>query len=134
MKERRKHRRIQTRESAVVVELRYASPLAEEEVRTLFCTTDDLSTHGLRLAIDKAMTPGTPLQITVIFKDPPVHFRHLGTVCWRNAEPESARGQIGVEFLRKTDTDLMEWADFLARHFPEARSGLFPEPRSPRDR
>ncbi len=123
MQERRKYERITAAQSAVVVELRYAEPSAPEVSRTLFCSTADLSTHGLRLRLENEISVGTPLRVTVIFQLPSRHFKHIGRIRWvvRSSEAEYL---LGVEFLPKTRPEMSAWRDFLDATFPGILRGL----------
>ena len=124
MSEKRQYKRVETSESAVVVELRFASPTAPEEGRTIFCSTADVSTHGLRLRMKKPIAIDTPLRITVIFSQPSRHFEHVGTVRWCT-KSSSDEESVGIEFLPKNAGDMQDWSSFLVASFPDVYRGMF---------
>jgi len=122
MIEKRKHPRVATQESAVIVELRYAAEDAPEESRTIFCSTADLSLSGVRLTLDVTFAASTPLKITVIFRDPPCHFKHLGIVRWCERSSEAGRYEVGIEFLHPLSEESATWREFLQTTFPSVLS------------
>jgi hypothetical protein len=124
MSEKRQHKRVESSESAVVVELRFASPTAPEEGRTIFCSTSDVSTHGLRLRMKRPIAVDTPLRITVIFSQPSRHFEHVGVVRWCDTGP-SGEEAVGIEFLPKNAAAMQEWSGFLLALFPDIYRGMF---------
>jgi len=114
IRDRRRHLRFCSREDAIIVELRHAAPDAPEESRTIFCTTDNLSTHGVRLALDTIIPVHSPVRVTVLFKEPARRFDHLGHVRWLHKDERDQRITLGIEFSNDDPSALATWRAFLA--------------------
>lgn len=85
----------------------------------VFCSTADLAMHGLRLNVDQPIPVGTPVGVTVIFRSPAHHFRHVGKVRWLKNDESVASYTVGIEFAPKSNADMYAWREFLEATFPD---------------
>ncbi len=110
--DKRKHARLPL-QSRVFVELE--APVAGDDGIIAVCRTLDVSSHGLRVALDHELTAGAYLQIGV----EPAEGRGdtfflVGRVCWCRAGDDADPSCLaGFELLPAENSDLTRWIELI---------------------
>jgi len=116
----RRKPRMKTHRRAVVVRIEAIDETAAETSETLMCSLSDLSVNGTRLSVGSQMPKGSPVKVTIIFKNPACHFHLLGEVRWVSKSSEPNRWLTGIHFKKTAEGDLGAWETFLKQQFPDS--------------
>jgi len=111
--ERRKHPRI-LGEGPVFVKVIEAGENADLRGETIYCSTQDLSTGGIRLAVDREVPVGSVLHLWIGLSDSPGSYMLTGRVVWaRPAESGKTSHMVGIEFEEVPDGDMTTWLEMM---------------------
>ena len=80
---------------------------------TFFCSTEDLSSGGLRIYTDRSVPVGTHLKLRIVFGWSYWEFSHTGRVVWVDEKQKGRTYQLGVEFTNPPGAAQTAWADIL---------------------
>ena len=109
MENRRIHERLHEQNS-VAVRVLTAPDETSLEGKTYFCTTEDLSTGGVRFNVSVPVPVGTVLELRVAFSQPISAYRHIGKVVWVKEAPNQVPPySVGVEFTDTAPNDVAVW-------------------------
>ena len=128
MQERRTNKRVKGKNSVAVKIL--ASKDAPGLVgKTFFCSTDDISSEGLRFCVHTLVPVGSMLELRVAFSIPPRAFTHIGRVVWEKEVDGSNPFAIGVKFTETARAEMLNWKDLVSVRIQQAEElgeGLAP--------
>tara|TARA_B100000809_G_scaffold241054_1_gene263915 strand:+ start:716 stop:1087 length:372 start_codon:yes stop_codon:yes gene_type:complete len=116
----RRNPRLKTHRRAIVVRIGAIDENAVETNETLMCSLSDLSVNGTRLSVGSLIPKGSPVKVTIIFKNPACHFDLLGEVRWVSKSSEPNRWLTGIQFKKTPEGDLGAWETFLKQQFPDS--------------
>lgn len=116
----RRNPRLKTHRRAIVVRIEAADENTVETNETLMCSLSDLSVNGTRLSVGAQIPKGSPVKVTIIFKNPACHFHLLGEVRWMSKSSAPNRWLIGIQFKKTPEGDLTAWETFLKQQFPDS--------------
>ena len=114
MDDRRAYPRLREKDSVVVTVLS-APEVPELENKTFFCTSEDLSSGGLKLRLSTHVPVGAVLGLRVAFTLPLGTFRHIGRVAWSEEGTDSKACLVGVEFTYTLSGRAAAWKDIVEK-------------------
>ena len=112
VRENRKHDRVLA-ERTVILKVLAAKSSPNMEGSSVFCATEDLSPYGLRLASDRVLPRGAEVDIWIAVQNPPRAYSMLGTVRWVDEMDPPGPHQVGVEFKKRSESEMDEWAAYM---------------------
>ena len=79
------------------------------------CSTRDISPQGLRIQLDRPLSKGSQLELSVEVLGLPGIFFLAGEVKWCKVLDESKRNLVGVELRERQSDDLKLWRGLINR-------------------
>lgn len=117
--EKRVHARL-VEEDSVVVTIISIPGAPTLQNRTIFCTTADVSAGGVRLHTDTGVPGGAVVELRVAISNPLRAFKQRGRVAWVTQLEGEDRYALGIEFLDRASSGMIQWKDMVRRRLKQS--------------
>lgn len=102
-----------TKDVTIFIEMQSASAEDKSEEEIVICKTLDLSTHGLQVALDRAIPEGHILRLCLDIKNMEPIFV-VAEVIWLHEDEDSKDYHVGFKLLESKGSDLADWQQVIS--------------------
>ncbi len=110
--ERRRQPRLD-RDDALFVRVGWANGKVVEEGQTVRCSTENVSSDGLRIRLPEVVPDGTFVELWIRVTGRPGTFLLKGTTRWAMTQ-EDGSALVGIQLAEEPDEDIGAWRAMVA--------------------